>query len=137
MKVKLFWLLIKSFSLLILGIILGVLILKSLRPLYELFSNIACRIRGGRWSTCLEGWGPCGCFEIFKDGGKPCTSGSECLAGACIITGDDKPNAEGLYVGHCPYRTLYGKKGDKYPGFCGEAIIENGKIIKDLRSCIY
>ncbi len=76
------------------------------------------------------------------DAGKKCISGNECLAKICIIRGllfdqsQRQREERKEYIGECPIGT-YSSLNEPYHLFCGEAAIENGKVVDDRRSCVY
>jgi len=100
-------------------------------PLFEkipqLIPKISCEIKGNKWIYC-NSHQPCGCMTVYKDGGKQCISGKDCTSNQCTVNSKDLPNKDGFYVGKCPHDSDFG---------CGEAIIENGKISRDERNCVY
>ena len=96
----------------------------------EVVNNSLCSLKGDEWVSCGYGrFGPCGCKKMYKDGGNLCQDDKDCISGVCTITTRDKPDANGLFVGSCP-------QSDFNTG-CGYAEIENGKITKDMRNCLY
>jgi len=90
------------------------------------------KYKGEYWSSNIIR----GCFKKFSDAGKLCINGNECEARSCTIERYTKPNTQGKYQGVCPNGTL-GALDEKYFPFCGEATIEDGKIIEDQRFCVY
>lgn len=84
-----------------------------------------CKRIGGEMKQCFLS-GPC-CIKNFSDGGKQCSRGTDCEAGICTIDNDTQTAIQNRYAGKCPG----GFVGEKLR--CGEAAIENGKIVKDLR----
>lgn len=88
-----------------------------------------CILKGGEWDSCLGAFGPCGCAQVYSDGGKSCTRGKDCSSRICIISSADTADINGLYTGKCPQKSF--ELG------CGKAEIEDGKIVKDLRDCVY
>jgi hypothetical protein len=102
----------------------------------NLTGRISCQIKGGEWSDCYRSMGPCGCFKKYSDGGEKCTKSSDCLAGSCVIYSkrvNKNTDKEIVTAGECPQ---YGR----YDGFflgCGEAKIDSGKILEDMRGCVY
>ena len=94
----------------------------------ELVNNSLCSLKGGEWVSC-DRFGPCGCRKMYKDGGKICHGEKECFSGVCTISTSDKADLNGIFIGKCP-------QSDFDTG-CGYAEIENGKITKDMRNCLY
>lgn len=99
------------------------------------FSKLACDIKGGKWLNF--GQGPTGCYKEYPDGGKICTSGSECVSKNCVISGlyyngENKPMEK--LSGECP---SFGPLDSEYSILCGSAKIEEGKVVEDKRSCMY
>lgn len=94
-----------------------------------------CYIRGFKWLNF--GLGPTGCYKNYPDGGKSCTSGNECVAKNCVVDGlyfnDKKKPMENL-LGKCPN---LGPAYGEYSILCGSASIEAGKVVEDMRSCMY
>jgi hypothetical protein len=87
-----------------------------------------CKKIGGKMEQCFLS-SPC-CVKDFSDGGKQCSSGKECEAGICVISAYDSPQevSHGIYIGKCPGNFT----GEKLR--CGQAAIEGGRIVKDLRT---
>ena len=84
-----------------------------------------CKRIGGEIKQCFLS-GPC-CVKDFSDGGKQCSSGADCEAGICTIDNYTQNAVQNRYTGKCPGNFV----GEKLR--CGEAAIENGQIVKDLR----
>lgn len=99
------------------------------------FSMMTCSLKGGKWLNF--GPGPTGCYKNYPDGGKSCTSGNECVAKNCVVNGlyfnGKKKPVENL-VGKCPN---LGPAYGEYSILCGSASIEAGKVVEDMRSCMY
>ncbi|RLC34707.1 hypothetical protein DRH14_02355 [Candidatus Shapirobacteria bacterium] len=74
-----------------------------------------------------------GCEIKYKDGDKPCRSSSDCLAKACLIEKEDKPESKDFYIGKCPNLKFSYDPEEDYEPYCGSAIIENQLIVKDRR----
>ena len=95
-----------------------------------------CKRISGSWVQCFN-YGPC-CSKQFSDGGKQCSSGSDCLSGICKIGTANLINPPPVenkdsYIGTCRESFI----GDPYnisEPESGEASLQNGKIIKDRRN---
>ena len=85
-----------------------------------------CSKIGGEMQVCINS-GLC-CVKNFSDGGKQCSSSSDCEAGICTIDNTVQKTIQGHYTGTCP-RIFVGEKLR-----CGEAALENGETVKDLRN---
>jgi hypothetical protein len=91
-----------------------------------------CKKIGGQWGTCFNS-GPCCSLGGFTDANKQCTSSSQCQSRVCEISKDNQPDRNGLYSGLC-VPSYAGTPKDFFKPQCGQASIEQGKIIKDYRS---
>lgn len=116
----------------------------------HLATLVQCRLAGGKIQPCQGPSGLCGCFKEFTDAGKTCTNSNDCSANACIteqrrkVNKNDKglPDTDAAtYLGACPQKQFidFNHTGDSMPyvPICGEATIEEGKIVEDRRLCVY
>jgi hypothetical protein len=130
----------KIFWLIILVIIIGLF----LRYSYDIFLFISnpierleileCKRLGGKWDKPYL-MHPYTCLLKFSDGGKKCASGSDCEAKICLINNylSAQMDERGRYIGACP-GSYIGNPFFYHQVGCGEAQIEDGIIVKDLRS---
>jgi hypothetical protein len=130
---KIFWL-----------VILVIIISLFLRYFYDIFlfvSNpikrleiLECKRLGGKWDKPYL-MHPHTCLLKFSDGGKKCTSGSDCKAKICLINNYSpaQKDERGRYIGECPSSYIGNPFFYRQVG-CGEAQIEDGTIVKDLRN---
>jgi hypothetical protein len=105
--------------------------------------EITCRIKGHRWDVCngTNVWENmfCGCFVEMSDKGKACAGSKDCLSKLCVITYNNQEPTDGKYTGTCV--TSVAEKdydsGKTPEVICGNAAIEEGKIVEDKRTCVY
>ena len=97
--------------------------------------GVMCTLKGYEWSGFPPG--PTGCYKKYPDGGKTCVSGSDCVAGSCIVSGiilNKETKQMNNLTGTCP---RFGPDSRGYFLMCGNAKIENGVVVEDMRGCIY
>ena len=91
-----------------------------------------CKEIGGQWGTCFNS-GPCCSLGGFTDANKQCADSSQCQSRVCAISKNDMPDQNGSYAGRC-IPSYAGSPSDFFKPQCGQASIEQGKIVEDHRS---
>lgn len=131
-QLNLFW---KIILIILGGLFLAAFILFIFFRGKNMYEKILCEAKGGYFISPETSLLPSGCFKIFSDAGKVCSGPSDCEANACIVEYRGKRITD-VTTGQCPRIDSIHVEGKYYP-WCGEATIDNGKIVNDRTQCVY